>query len=186
VHLVVPADLPDRVYHQLRDWFADDPQVMVAVERRAGTDRRRAITEWTEGIERRVAERRAVLPESTAAMEGLELPWAAQRHADRLRLVLSPVPVHPEGWDDEARGFVARARAGETSALDELRLHHYPQVRSAVERAVGRRRAAATTDEVFSVAFDRLLGPSTQPPSGFTQWLGAVTTDVTRGRWHVS
>lgn len=185
VHLLVPADLPDRVYHQLRDWFADDAQIMVAVERRAGGDRRQGDVGGPAGFERRAGDRRAIPTESTAATECLELPRSARRHAGRLRLVLSPVPVHPDGWDREAREFVARARAGEASALDELRLHHYPQVRSAVERAVGGRRAAGATDEVFRVAFDRLMAPSAQSPAGFTQWLGAVTTEVTRGQWHV-
>lgn len=184
VYLLVPADLSDRLYHQLRDWFADDEQIMVAVERRCG-DRRQGDVGGPDGRERRTADRRSVAAESTAATEGLELPRAARRHAHRLRLVLSPVPVHPDGWDREAREFLTRARCGEAAALDELRLHHYPQVRSAVERAVGGRRAAGATDEVFDVAFDRLMAPSAQSPAGFTQWLGAVTSEVTRGRWHV-
>jgi len=179
VHLLVPADLSDRLYHQLRDWFADDPQVMVAVERRRGDDRRRGDLGGPDGFERRSRDRRHLIAESTAAIEGLELPWLARRHAPRLRLVLSPVPVHPDGWDRSARDFVARARAGEPAALDELRLHHYARVRTAVERAVGGRRAADTTDEVFRVAFDRLMMPSAQSPAGFTQWLGAVTAEVT-------
>lgn len=189
VHCLIPVELADRLYRPLRDWFEGDAQITVSVERRAGADRRQApgaapaAGERRSGGDRRDAER---YHESTAALEGLDLPWAARRHAGDLKLVLSPVPVHPAGWDAEARDLVARARAGERGALDVLWLHHYDRVRHHVERAVGERRASASTDEVFRVAFDRLMTDGTEVPAGFTQWLASVATEVTRGRWHVS
>ncbi len=189
VHCLIPADLGDRFYRPLRDWFDGDSQITVSVERRAGADRRQAGGTMPVGEERRTGEDRRDAQryrESTAALEGLDLPWAARRHATDLRLVLSPVPVHPAGWDAEARDLVARARAGERGALDVLWLHHYDRVRHHVERAVGERRAGASTDEVFRVAFDRLLTEGTDVPDGFTQWLASVATEVTRGQWHVA
>jgi len=187
VHCLIPAELGDRLYRPLRDWFEGDSQITVSVDRRAGADRRRGAGAAPDGAERRSGESRRDAEryrESTGAIEGLDLPWAARRHAGDLKLILSPVPVHPAGWDAEAREIVARARAGERAALDVLWLHHYDRVRHQVERAVGERRAGASTDEVFRVAFDRLLEPGTTVPTGFSKWLAAVATEVTRGQWH--
>lgn len=188
VHCLIPTELADRLYRPLRDWFAEDTQITVSVERRAGTDRRQASAGAPDGVERRSGEDRRAVERyhvSNAALEGLDLPWSARRHADQLQLILSPVPVHPAGWDAEARELVARARAGERGALDVLWLHHYDRVRHQVERAVGERRAAASTDEVFRVAFERLMADGAAP-AGFTKWLASVATEVTRGNWHAA
>jgi len=187
VYCLVPVDLADRHYHHLRDWFEDDSQITVAVERRAGRDRRQGDLGAPNGSERRSgADRRGERSrESTAAIEGLDLPWSVQRHAEQLRLVLSPVPVHPEGWDREAQEYITRARAGEVEMLEELYLHHYDRVRHQVERSVGERHSGAATEEVFQVALDRVMDPVTQTPTGFSRWLSALATDMTRGNWHV-
>ncbi len=185
VHLVVPSHLADKHYHGLREWFADDLEIAVVVEQRAGSDRRRGGDGPVDRERRSGADRREARNESTAEQEGLDLPWSARRHAHELRLILSPVPVHPSGWDQEAEDCIGRARSGEQNALDALYLHHYDRIRHQVEYAVGERHAAAMTEEVFRLAFERLLDPATDTGGHFGHWLGRLATEMTRGKWHV-
>lgn len=186
VHLVVPTHLPPSLYRTLRDWFDADQDITVVVERRAGADRRQGEGGSHRGRERRSGtERRASRNESTAALERLDLPWSARRHAHELKLILSPVPVHAAGMDREGEDCIERALAGEQSALDELYLHHYDRIRHQVEHAVGDRHAAGMTEDIFRVAFERLLDPDTDTGGHFGDWLSRLAAEMCRGHWHV-
>jgi hypothetical protein len=57
IYCVVPQALADELYDKLVDYYKDDPNVKVIVDRRAGTDRRRG-TEAPEGEKREVRDRR--------------------------------------------------------------------------------------------------------------------------------
>lgn len=52
IFCVIPRELADELYEPLTEYYRDEPNVEVIVERRTGTDRRRALDD--RGDERRV------------------------------------------------------------------------------------------------------------------------------------
>jgi hypothetical protein len=57
IYCVVPQALADDLYDKLVDYYKDDPNVKVIVDRRAGIDRRSG-TEAPEGEQREIRDRR--------------------------------------------------------------------------------------------------------------------------------
>jgi hypothetical protein len=178
VYCVVPADLASRLHTMLDEWFAQDPGVEVIVERRSGVGRRAADAGAPDGVERRVAERRAVTPSSTAAAEDWPLPWGARRHAERLSLVLYDVPVHGRDSIRLERMLIDRVRGGDGAAADELYARYFGRVHGWAVHAVGRRRAEDATQEIFGTAFERFSDPELDSRR-FDRWLSSIAAEVT-------
>ena len=57
IYCVVPQALADELYDKLVDYYKDDPNVKVIVDRRAGADRRRG-ADPPEGEKRELRDRR--------------------------------------------------------------------------------------------------------------------------------
>ncbi len=57
IYCVVPEPLADELYDKLVDYYKDDPNVKVIIDRRAGADRRSG-TEPPEGEQRALRDRR--------------------------------------------------------------------------------------------------------------------------------
>ena len=57
IYCVVPQALADELYDKLVDYYKDDPNVKVIVDRRAGADRRHG-EEAPEGEQRTIRDRR--------------------------------------------------------------------------------------------------------------------------------
>ena len=68
IYCVVPQALADELYDKLVDYYKDDPNVKVIVDRRQGTDRRRG-QDAPEGEKREVRDRRRSPLTGTAPSE---------------------------------------------------------------------------------------------------------------------
>ena len=64
IYCVIPRELADELYDKMVEYYKDNPNVTVIVDRREGEDRRRARTPDPEQVEKRVVRdrRRARVP----------------------------------------------------------------------------------------------------------------------------
>jgi hypothetical protein len=63
IYCVIPRELADELYDKMVDYYKDNPNVTVIVDRREGSDRRREGDQLLEDSERRtVRERRRAHP----------------------------------------------------------------------------------------------------------------------------
>ncbi len=57
IYCVVPEELAPELYDKLAEYYADDPNVEVIIDRRTGPDRRRTGSQW-QGGKRQIRDRR--------------------------------------------------------------------------------------------------------------------------------
>jgi hypothetical protein len=62
IYCVIPQPLADELYDRLSDYYRDDPNVQVIIDRRDGPDRRRRGEPAPEGERREVRDRRQRRP----------------------------------------------------------------------------------------------------------------------------
>lgn len=152
VYCVLPADLAN--LRDVIDHHLLGTDVEVVVERRSGDERRTGFGP-DPATEQRTADRRCTAAVPTAAAVGLDLPWQAWRHADRIHCVQRMVPVHRRDALDEARTLLTAATDGDRASREELRLRYGHQVHTQVRASVPRRHAPQAADRVFAQLFDR-------------------------------
>jgi hypothetical protein len=58
IYCVIPPELKDELYDKLVEYYKDNPNVEVIVDRRTGPDRRKAGSQAPEGEQRTIRDRR--------------------------------------------------------------------------------------------------------------------------------
>jgi RNA polymerase sigma-70 factor (ECF subfamily) len=190
VYCVVPRDLSEKLFDDLRTHFRARPDVEVVVERRTGDrrargSRRTAPPEARDDAERRrirsasgrrILERRALtVPCPTPP----SLPRKANRYAKRLVFLERLEPSSQQVRDADSKRLVVRYQTGDEAVFGDLYLRYFNHVYSYARVALAEHHEAEdVTQQVFIRALSALARYELRPNVAFRGWLFAIARNV--------
>jgi RNA polymerase sigma-70 factor (ECF subfamily) len=191
IYCVVPRDLA-RLHEPLREFYSDDPNVEVILERR-GRGRRAAVERRAAKVTsladerrrirgeggRRAAERRAPL---VPIEETPELPRRARRHAERIVFVQRIEPSSQIEEDADTARVITQIQAGHSDEFETIYLRYFDRVYSYLRVVLGdAHEAEDATQQVFMKVLEALPGYErrSQP---FRAWLFVIARNYAIGQ----